>query len=268
MKRFLATTLLIFLCRLPAKAQTHFVTVKWDASTSSGVGYHVYRAPSSTGPFTVIASVSTLQNTDQGVISGITYFYEVTSFTNATESIPSSIVSATVPGSPPPPPPPTTVPYLLETSSTSLSFSGTAGGVSPAIQSLSVQDSTPCPPPSGTPVCHWPFTAQNSQSWLLVSPAVGTTSATLQISVKLTGLVAGTYKDSITLTVVPQAGVVLKNSPFTIPVTLTVTGITPPPPKLTLTCVNNVCTIGGGTSGQTGTIQIVPNGPTATWKKP
>ncbi len=42
----------------------------------------------------------------------------------------------------------------------------------------------------------------------------------------------------------------------------------PPPPPLTLTCVNNVCTIGGGTSGQTGQIQIIPGGPTATWKRP
>lgn len=40
------------------------------------------------------------------------------------------------------------------------------------------------------------------------------------------------------------------------------------PPPLTLTCAANVCTVGGGVSGQTGSIQIIPGGPTATWKKP
>lgn len=42
----------------------------------------------------------------------------------------------------------------------------------------------------------------------------------------------------------------------------------PPPPALTLTCSANVCTVGGGKSGDTGQIQIVPNGPAATWVKP
>jgi hypothetical protein len=41
-----------------------------------------------------------------------------------------------------------------------------------------------------------------------------------------------------------------------------------PPPALTLTCTANVCTVGGGISGQTGQIQIIPSGPTATWVKP
>ena len=264
---------LLFMLVNPLRAQTHSVLVSGTASSTTGVNYHIYRGG------VVIASPKTPSYTDTAVTAGTSYTYQMSAFCPAVgcsggitgESVLSGVIIVTIPGGGVTPPPPvTTVPYVLGTIPTALAFSGTTTGLNPLGQSVSVQDSTPCPPPTGVPVCHWPFTAKNSSSWLTLTPAGGTTSATFQATVKLAGLVAGTYTDTIVLTVTPQSGLVLSNSPYSIPVRLTVTGVTPPPPPppLTLTCATNVCTIGGGVSGQTGSIQIVPGGPTATWRKP
>ena len=80
-------------------------------------------------------------------------------------------------------------PATLTISPASLSFSGTAGGNSPAMQSLSISAS-----PNAA------FTANVSgASWLSVLPANGTTPATLTVSASVTGLPAGAFSGSITV---------------------------------------------------------------------
>jgi hypothetical protein len=59
-------------------------------------------------------------------------------------------------------------------------------------------------------------------NWLSVSPASGAAPASLSVSVTTTGLAAGTYKGSISLTSSGAA-----NSPLAIPVTLTIGATTP-----------------------------------------
>lgn len=83
----------------PPPPPTHTVDLSWSASTSPNIlAYNVYRAPSSSGPFTKVGNVAGTTFSDTTVQSGQTYFYEVTAVDNTNlESAPSSPVSAAVP---------------------------------------------------------------------------------------------------------------------------------------------------------------------------
>jgi hypothetical protein len=66
--------------------QPHWVTLTWKppAPTGAAVGYNIYRATTSGGPYVVIASrVSGPPYEDRIVISGRTYFYVVTAVDGA-----------------------------------------------------------------------------------------------------------------------------------------------------------------------------------------
>lgn len=62
-------------------SMSHYVIITWTPSTSSVVGYNVYRSSQSGGPYTKInaALVTAASYTDSSVSSGLTYFYVVTS---------------------------------------------------------------------------------------------------------------------------------------------------------------------------------------------
>jgi fibronectin type 3 domain-containing protein len=64
----------------PFNPAPHNVVLTWTASTSSVVGYNVYRGTQSGGPYTKvnIALVGGTTFTDFSVVSGTTYFYVVT----------------------------------------------------------------------------------------------------------------------------------------------------------------------------------------------
>ncbi len=65
----------------PGTASTaHSVTLSWNASTSAVVGYNIYRAAQSGGPYTKLNSslVHTTNYTDTTVQAGRTYLYVVT----------------------------------------------------------------------------------------------------------------------------------------------------------------------------------------------
>jgi Viral BACON domain len=90
----------------------------------------------------------------------------------------------------------------------SLSFSYLYGSKAPGTQSLSIAS-------SGTAL---QFTANASGgSWLTITPATGSTPATMKVSANPSGLAAGTYNGTITIT---SSGA--SNSPQTIPVQLVV----------------------------------------------
>jgi len=76
------------------------VTMTWTASTSTVVGYNVYRGTTSGGPYVKINSslITTLTYTDTTVQSGTTYYYVATSVdSSGDESVDSVEVSAPIP---------------------------------------------------------------------------------------------------------------------------------------------------------------------------
>jgi hypothetical protein len=93
-----------------------------------------------------------------------------------------------------------------------LSFSGIAGGASPASQTLSVHN-------TGTGVLD--FTAGADSSWLTLSSGSGTAPASLTVSVNSAGLAPGLYSGAVTVSA-PDA----VDPAVSVPVTLTV--LTPP----------------------------------------
>jgi hypothetical protein len=79
---------------------SHTVALKWDASSSSVVGYNVYRATKPSGPFSKLNSSpnSSTSYSDSSVTDGTEYYYVVTSVnSNNVESSDSNQVSATIP---------------------------------------------------------------------------------------------------------------------------------------------------------------------------
>lgn len=94
----------------------------------------------------------------------------------------------------------------------SLSFTYAAGGATSGSQNLAVTS-------TGTALN---FTAAASGgAWLSVSPATGSTPATVKVNVNASGMTAGTYTGSISLTSTGAS-----NSPQTVPVKLVITSST------------------------------------------
>ena len=85
----------------------------------------------------------------------------------------------------------TVSPPALSVSPTSLAFSGTAGGASPAAKTLTVTN-------AGGGTMNW--TASESASWLSLSPTSGTNNGTITATPSITGLAAGTYTTDVTVT--------------------------------------------------------------------
>lgn len=79
---------------------SHSVSLSWTASTSTVVGYNVYRGTVSGGPYTLVNSslVPGTTYTDLGIASGQTYYYVVTAVNSSgSESVYSNQASAAVP---------------------------------------------------------------------------------------------------------------------------------------------------------------------------
>jgi len=79
---------------------SHWVDLSWTASLSQVVGYNVYRATTSQGPYTKSNGALLTSTTygDQAVLSGSTYYYVTTAVDNqGRESAYSNEAVATVP---------------------------------------------------------------------------------------------------------------------------------------------------------------------------
>jgi hypothetical protein len=100
---------------------------------------------------------------------------------------------------------------VISASPASLSFSGTVGGANPASQSLSINN-------GGGGTLNW--TASDNASWLTVTPASGTAPSTLTISVNTSGLLAGTFNATISISATGAT-----NSPLNVPVTLNLNNV-------------------------------------------
>jgi len=78
----------------------HTVTLNWIASTSTVVGYDIYRGAVSGGPYVRLNSspVTGTQYVDSTVLSGQTYFYVATAVASGNvESVDSNQVSGLIP---------------------------------------------------------------------------------------------------------------------------------------------------------------------------
>lgn len=80
-------------------ATSHNVSLGWTASTSTVVGYNVYRGTTSGGPYSLVnSSDPNVTYSDATVQAGQTYFYVVTAVdSQGTESVYSNQAQATVP---------------------------------------------------------------------------------------------------------------------------------------------------------------------------
>ena len=95
------------------------------------------------------------------------------------------------------------------------------GSQSPPTQNISLTS-------TNTDVLNYTVAFQsNTGNWLFVAPQSGTTAANslLTVNVIPTGLAAGQYTGSITITATGPGGAVVADSPVTIPVTLNVTSV-------------------------------------------
>ena len=97
---------------------------------------------------------------------------------------------------------------------TTLGFSGTAGGTNPSAQTFAVSN-------VGSGTLSW--TASDNAAWLTLSPVSGTNNGTVTASVNLTGLAAGTYNATVTVT---ASGVPAKSLPVTLTMTASTAGAT------------------------------------------
>jgi len=81
-------------------AASYSTDLSWTASTSSVIGYNVYRGTTSGGPYTKLTASADSNTTyaDDGVQAGLTYYYVVTSLSSSgAESAYSNQVSAAIP---------------------------------------------------------------------------------------------------------------------------------------------------------------------------
>jgi hypothetical protein len=121
-------------------------------------------------------------------------------------------------------------------SPSSLAFIASIGGPAPPVHSLSVH-----PPGSAT------WTASKTQPWLQLSSVSGTSPATIRVSVNPSGLRAGSYADTITVTIGdPYA------STNNIPVSLIVDGPVRNVPAAPCPVFNSASVTGRGASSGTG----------------
>jgi hypothetical protein len=86
-------------------------------------------------------------------------------------------------------PAPTSSP-VISLNVTSLTFTGTSGASNPSAQSFTISN-------TGTGTLSW--TAGDNATWLTLSPTSGTNTGTVAATANLTGLAAGTYSGTITI---------------------------------------------------------------------
>ena len=114
-------------------------------------------------------------------------------------------------------------PCSLQVSASALTFTATQGQASPpATQNLTISETGSC----ARPVSWAAVTDSGSSAWLALSTTSGSdtgTGSTVGVSVNITGLVAGTYRGSVTITATGSGGAIIQNSSQVIPITLTIT---------------------------------------------
>ena len=132
-------------------------------------------------------------------------------------------------------------PAVLSISTSTLIFSGTTGDPNEAPESVTITN-------TGGGTLNW--SATHTQPWLILSTTSGSAPGTLPVNVNLTGLSAGTYSDTITIS--GGSGVI--GSPQTVTVSLRVT----PPASLVANWTFDAATISGNIAADTSGITCMP----------
>ena len=138
-----------------------------------------------------------------------------------------------------------------------LSFSGAAGSTI-ASKSFTVSNTSPI---SAT------FTVTADQPWFSISQTSSTTAPgnSVVVAVNTAGLAAGTHTGHAIITILNQGGYTWTNSPYSVPVTLTITSTAAVAPKISSQPASAKIT-----AGQTATFNIAATGTapmTYQWKK-
>jgi hypothetical protein len=192
------------------------LTLSW-AATSNTDSYDVYLGTSSNPPY--VGNTTSTSYSPSGVTYSTLYYWKVVAKKNCGTSTSGAVWSFTTGAAAP----------RMGWNPTTLSFNATAGGSNPTPSTLSIWN-------AGGGTLNW--TASKTQSWLTLSPTSGSSTGTgnpnqTTVSVNISGLSAGTYNDTITISA-PGAS----NTPQTVTVTLTLTGANPPnpagPPKISV----------------------------------
>lgn len=192
----------------------HAVTLTVSDAGANLLGFNIYRSDVSGGPYTKLnQSPVPSPYVDTTVVAGQTYYYVATAVNAIGESAQSNQISATIPAS---------AAFVIGTqpAAASLAFSAVDGQVSPvAPQTVAV---------IATPATALPVTVAADQPWITVAQDGPTTKTTLTVNVDPTGPV-GVAKGNVIVTNTDDTAT---NSPYSIPVTLTVTAAVPPAPVI------------------------------------
>ena len=150
------------------------------------------------------------------------------------------------------------VALAVSTSPTSLSFSGTQGGINPPAQSVTFWK-------GGDKTKSWTVSAANT--WVSVTPSSGTISKEqdqIAISVNMSGLSPGSYSSYVTISTEGLKGRFVQTL---IPVAVTVLGTTTPVPSIQLS--PTALSFSGSAGGANPTAQLInltnPTGGTLSW---
>lgn len=199
-------------------------TLTWNANTDPDLaGYRVYQCSQqpcgrANGTATPLATLGKVTSFNIGTPATVQY-YVVTAYDFANnESSESNVTTYTPAGNPPPAPnptptPPTTPPPVIGASPLALTFSAQQGSGNPASQRLNISN-------TGGGTLTW--AASENSNWLAISPASGTGSGAITLTVTTGARTAGTYSGTIALSANGALSV-------TIPVTFTVTAQPTPP---------------------------------------
>jgi hypothetical protein len=184
------------------------------AVTSSGIAFTYSIATSASWLLATPSSGTTPGNISVSVNpSGLavgSYTGNITITASGTSNNPKTVpvtLTVTAPAAP-----------TIGVSPATLSFTFQTGGPPPVAQNLNVAGS------SATS-----YTAASSAAWLTVTPASGTTPGTLSVGINTSGLSAGTYNGTITVTAASAS-----NSPQKVGVSLVVSSGTTGTPSLTI----------------------------------
>src|SRR5581483_9343957 len=149
-------------------------TMSWTASSNAAWLTVSPASGTNSGALAIGANLS-------GLAAG-TYSGAITVASSGATGSPKTINVTLTVAAPPPP--------SLTVSTASLSFSGTTGGSNPSTQNVGVSN-------AGSGTLNWAASA--SQGWLSVTPGTGTNSGTLTIGANMSGMAAGTYTGTVTV---------------------------------------------------------------------
>jgi hypothetical protein len=231
---------------------------------SSTVAPPTTGAVSQTAPSTLFGSVSSLAPTSAPKPASTNTNLAAAAVGNAAPSapavprqlgrllseMPSMNRLVVAPSSSAPPAPPQPVSPAISLSPLSLAFSAQQGGASPAAQTLSISN-------AGGGTLSW--SASDNAGWLTLSPASGAGNGTVNATVALGSLNAGTYTAAITVSATGAA-------PVTVPVTFTVTAA-PVPPSIGVSPTSLAFTAQQGGSNPASQVLSISNkgGGTLSW---